>query len=506
MAVDPTRPDLILAVVGTGVMGRGIAQVGAQAGVRTLLYDSRMGAAQDAKDHIVRQLARLVEKGRLDADAVAQAGANLIVCDSPAALSSCDAIIEAIAEDLHAKRELFRTLEGVVSEDCVLATNTSSLSVTAIAAACRRPERVAGFHFFNPVPLMKVVEVVDGLLTAPRIGEFLSELAVRFGHQPVRAKDTPGFIVNHAGRAYGTEALRILGEGIAEFHDVDRILRDCAGFRMGPFELLDLTGLDVSHPVMESIYHQYYEEPRYRPSPIAAQRVNAGLFGRKSGRGFYGYEGGKQEEIPAEPAPAAQPAGVWVSRTGLGTNLTELLRKLGAHIDRGVRPAAQSLCLVAPLGGDATTTALEEELDPARTLAVDCLLSTDKRRTLMTTPVTTAAMRVAAHGLLASDGIPVTVIHDSPGFVAQRVVAQVVNIACDIAQQRIASPADIDAAVMLGLGYPRGPITWGDAIGAPRILAILEALRGFYGDPRYRASPWLKRRARLGVSLLTPET
>jgi 3-hydroxybutyryl-CoA dehydrogenase len=321
----------------------------------------------------------------------------------------------------------------------------------------------------------------------------------------VHAKDTPGFIVNHAGRGYGTEALRILGEGVAEFHEIDRILRDCAGFRLGPFELLDLTGLDVSHPVMESIYRQYYEEPRFRPSPIAAQRVHARLLGRKSGRGFYRHENGRQEEIPEPPAPSAQPASVWVSRSGLGARLTELLRELGAHIDRGVRPAAQSLCLVAPLGDDATTTALEEKLDPARTLAVDCLFPVEKRRTLMTTPMTTPEMRAAAHGLLAGDGVPVTVIRDSPGFVAQRTIAQIVNIACDIAQQRIASPADIDAAVTLGLGYPQGPLAWGDAIGPGRILGILESLHDFYADPRYRASPWLKRRARLGVSLLTRE-
>ncbi len=194
-----------------------------------------------------------------------------------------------------------------------------------------------------------------------------------------------------------------------------------------------------------------------------------------------------------------------MNRAGLGAKLVELLRKLGAHIDRGARPAAQSLCLVAPLGWDATTTAIEEELDPTRTLAVDCLFAPDKRRTLMITPVTTPAMSAAAHGLLASDGVPVSVIRDSPGFVAQRVIAQIVNIACDIAQQRIASPADIDAAVTLGLAYPRGPLAWGDAIGPAKILAILEALHDFYADPRYRASPWLKRRARLGVSLLTAE-
>ncbi len=505
MPIDVSRPDLTLAVIGTGVMGRGIAQIAAQAGIRTLLHDSRPGAAREAKDTLLQQLSRLAEKGRLDRDAVARAEASLVVADSLAALSPCHIVIEAIVENLDAKRELFHALETIVAEDCLLATNTSSLSVTAIAAACKRPERVGGFHFFNPVPLMKVVEVVDGLLTAPWVGEALTALALRCGHTPVRAKDTPGFIVNHAGRGYGTEALRILGEGIAEFHDVDRILRDCAGFRMGPFELFDLTGLDVSHPVMESIYRQYYEEPRFRPSPVTGQRLNAGLLGRKSGRGFYRHENGRQEEIAEPPAPAARPAGVWVSRAGLGAKLVELLRKLGAHIDRGARPAAQSLCLVAPLGWDATTTAIEEELDPTRTLAVDCLFAPDKRRTLMTTPVTTAAMRAAAHGLLASDGVPVSVIGDSPGFVAQRVIAQIVNIACDISQQRIASPADIDAAVVLGLAYPRGPLAWGDAIGPASVLAILEALHDFYGDPRYRASPWLKRRARLGVSLLTAE-
>ena len=506
MAADASRPDLALAIVGTGVMGRGIAQVAAQAGVTALLYDNRPGAAPQARSHVVEQLARLVDKGRVDSEAARRAESKLVVCDSLQGLSSCHAVIEAIAEDLEAKRELFRALETVVREDCFLATNTSSLSVTAIASACRRPARVGGFHFFNPVPLMKVVEIVDGQLTAPAFGDFFGALATRFGHKPVRAKDTPGFIVNHAGRAYGTEALRIVGEGVAEVHEIDRILTNCAGFRMGPFELLDLTGLDVSHPVMESIYHQYYEEPRFRPSPLAARRVAAGLFGRKSGRGFYGYEGGKKEEIPEEPAPSARPAGVWVSREGLHAKLTELLRRLGAHIDRGVRPAAQSLCLVAPLGGDATSAAIDEELDPTRTLAVDCLFSFERRRTLMTTPLTTPAMRAAAYGLLSSDGVPVTVIRDSPGFVAQRVVAQIVNIACDIAQQRIASPADIDAAVTLGLGYPQGPLAWGDAIGARTILAILEALLAFYGDPRYRASPWLKRRALLGVSLLTEET
>src|SRR5258708_11839266 len=458
MPLAVSRPDLELAVVGAGVMGRGIAQIAAEAGSRVVVEDKRGGAAGDAKESVSGQLARLAEKGRLDRDAVARAKANLVIADSLAALSACPIVIEAVVEDLKAKRELFAALEAIVAEDCLMASNTSSFSITAIAAACKRRERVAGFHFFNPVPLMKVVEVVDGLLTAPWVGEALAGLALRFGHRPVRAKDTPGFIVNHAGRGYGTEALRIFGEGIAEFHEIDRILRDCAGFRLGPFELFDLTGLDVSHPVMESIYRQYYEEPRYRPSPLTGQRVNAALFGRNSGSGFYRYEEGGKKEIPEPTAPAARPRRVWISPIDLGVELSRCVANLDVEIDSGRRPWRESLCLVAPIGDDATSMAIELELDPARTVAVDCLFGLDKRRTLMTTPVTSAQMRDAAHGLFAGDGVPVSIIHDSPGFVAQRVIAQIVNIACDIAQQRIASPADVDLAVTLGLGYPQGPL------------------------------------------------
>ncbi len=500
-------PDFTLGVVGAGLMGGGIAQVAARAGVRTLLFDSREGAAEKAKQNIEVSLTKLVDKGKITADAVAATLASLQPVSLLAELAGCDAVIEAVIEDLEAKKQLFADLERIVTANCVLATNTSSLSVTAIAAACQLPGRVAGFHFFSPVPLMKVVEVIVGARTEKRSAVILTALATSMGHTPVRAKDTPGFIVNHAGRGYGTEALRILAENVAEFHTVDAILRDGAGFRMGPFELMDLTGLDVSQPVMESIYHQYYEEPRFRPSPLLLQRKLAGLLGRKSGEGFYKYVNGVMQPVERAAASATKPASVWVSRAqpDLHDAVSALLVKLGASIEAGDQPGKHALCLITPVGEDATTCALREGLDPARTMAIDAMFGMATHRTLMTTPVTTAATRNAALGLFQADGTPASIIRDSAGLVAQRVVAHIVNVACDMAQQGVATPADIDRAVTLGLGYRLGPLEMGDALGPARILAILAAMQAFYGDPRYRPSPWLVRRARLGISLTTAD-
>ena len=502
--LDVHRSDLVAAVAGSGTMGRGIVQVLAQCGVRTLVFDAKAGAAQAAKDSIAQALSRLAEKGRLQQSDVAATLARIEVVGELQALASAHVVIEAIVEQLEPKRELFRALEAIVREDCILASNTSSLSVTAMAAACRKPGRVAGYHFFNPVPVMKIVEVVAGELTEPWVTDALTALAKRYGHTPVRCKDTPGFVVNHAGRGFIPEALRVLAEGIADFASIDRILTGAAGFRLGPFGLMDLVGLDVNQSVHKSLFEQYFQEPKYRPSYLLEPRVAAGLLGRKSGRGWYAYgKDGVADKVPEQPLPEGKAGPVWVASNAPA--LKELLAKLGAAVESGAKPSADAVCFVAPLGQDATTTALQLQIDPARTVAVDPLYGFAKRRTLMTTPVTRPEARDAAHALLASDGVPVSVIHDSAGFVAQRVVAHIVNVGCDIAQQRIASPADLDSAVMLGLGYPRGPLAMGDAIGAAKLLTVLEAMHSFYQDPRYRPSPWLKRRARLGVSLLTAE-
>ncbi|HYE70144.1 MAG TPA: 3-hydroxyacyl-CoA dehydrogenase [Aquabacterium sp.] len=496
-------------VVGAGAMGRGIAQMAAQAGSIVKLHDTQPEAVAKAVAELGGQWDRLQEKGRMDPEAVSACKRRLVVAPSLQELADCDLVVEAVVERLDVKQGLFAQLEAVVGADAVLATNTSSLSVTAIASKLKRPQRFAGYHFFNPVPLMKVVEVVAGLKTDPGICQGLAAYARQMGHTPVQAQDTPGFIVNHAGRGYGTEALRIVGEGVADFATIDRILKDQVGFKLGPFELMDLTALDVSHPVMESVYRQYYDEPRFRPSVITAQRLAAGVVGRKSGEGFYRYVDGKAQ-VPAEPAPPRvdEMPPVWVStRAARRQELYQLLKDLGAKIETGQSPSINALTLVAPLGFDVTTVAVVERLDPARTVGIDMLVEdgASKRRVLATNPATRADMRDAAHALFARDGKAVSVIRDSGGFVTQRVVATIVNIAADICQQRICTPADLETAVTLGLGYPLGPLAMGDRWGPANVLEVLFNMQTVYGDPRYRPSPWLRRRGAIGLSLLQEE-
>ena len=496
-------------IVGAGAMGRGIAQIAAQAGSQVHLFDVNAAAVQQAHAAVLAQWDKLLEKGRIDAAQHQAYKASLQPAATLADLAPCDLVIEAAIERLDIKCKLFADLEDIVGPDAVLATNTSSLSVTAIGAGLKRPQRLAGYHFFNPVPLMKVVEVIAGLKTDPAVCVGLSAYAREMGHTPVQAQDTPGFIVNHAGRAYGTEALRIVGEGVADFATIDRILKDQVGFKLGPFELMDLTALDVSHPVMESVYHQYYEEDRYRPSVITAQRLAGGVLGRKTGEGFYKYADGLMLQTPEAPAPVVQDMPpVWVSpRASRRAELLQLLKDLGARIETGASPSSTAITFVAPLGFDITTVAVVERLDPARTIGIDMLIddAATKRRVLATNPATRTDIRYAAHALMARDGKAVSVIRDSGGFVTQRVVASIVNIAADICQQRICTPGDLEKAVTLGLGYPLGPLAMGDRYGPTNVLEVLFNMQTVYGDQRYRPSPWLRRRGAIGLSLMHEE-
>jgi 3-hydroxybutyryl-CoA dehydrogenase len=508
MTFDAKRPDLTIGVIGTGAMGRGIVQVAAAGGINVLMTDSRPGAAQEAREFIEKMLARAAEKGGMSKDDVAAAVNRIRIVGSPADMKACHVVVEAIVENLEAKRQLFAELETIVAPDCILATNTSSLSVTTIAAKLKTPQRFAGMHFFNPVPLMRLVEVIDGLLTENWVSEALMTIGRRMTREPVRLTDAPGFLVNQVGRGFTLEASHLVYEGVASFADVDRVMRDVGGFRMGPFELMELTGLDVTQPASELIYDQFFQEPRYRPNLIMRSRYEAGVLGRKTKKGFYDYDAEMKPIVPPEaPAPAAYPGHVWVSPAEPHGHavLSEMLRKMGAALETGPRPSANALILVTPIGEDATACAVDQELDPKRTVAVDTLFPMAKRRTIMGTPLTDHVYRNAARGLLASDGVPVTVCRDSPGFIAQRIVAMIVNIGCSIAQSRTAQPADIDKAVTLGLNYPNGPFKFGDLLGAERVHRVLASMYRIYGDPRYRPNIWLTRRAKLGVSLSTPE-
>ncbi|SEP52986.1 3-hydroxyacyl-CoA dehydrogenase [Amycolatopsis saalfeldensis] len=488
-------------VIGTGVMGRGIVQLAATGGVTVELADVRADAVQAAIEYVSGMLDRLESKGRLTAEQARAAKGRLVPVAAPAApADGVDLVIEAVREDLETKRALFADLERVCAPETVFATNTSSLSVTEIAAGLADPARMIGLHFFNPVPLMRLVEVVPGVRTHPWLPGEALELVRGWGHEPVLARDAPGFLVNHAGRGLNTEALQILSESVAEPVDVDRIARDVLGLKLGPFELLDLTGLDVSHAVLESIWSGFHSEPRLRPSWLTRPRVAAGLFGRKNGEGFYRYVDGKQE-APAEPAaPPVPDMPVFTSDERLG----RLLAAAGVQVVSDAYPDA---VLLLTLRGESTVEAAAREGLPAdRVCGVDALGAYERRFTLSVHPGLDPAAGRAAWGALAGTGLPVTIVRDGPAPIAQRLLASIVNTACYLADQGLAVPADIDTAVRLGLGYPRGPLEWGDLVGPDKVLRVLTGLAESTGDPRYRPSGWLTERVALGLPLTATGT
>ena len=301
-----SNPPLIVGVVGAGAMGRGIAQVAAAAGHRVLLSDARPEVVDRARDTIRSGLARDVAKGRVDqprADALLARIENVGATTSGlGAFAECGLVIEAVAEDLGVKRALFTALEDVVAREAILATNTSSLSVAAIGATTTHADRVVGMHFFNPAPLMALVEIVPAITTAPEITERTRALATAWGKTTVVATDTPGFIVNRVARPFYGEALRMLEEGIADVATIDWALREVGGFRMGPFELMDLIGNDVNFAVTTSVFEGFFYDPRYRPSLVQRRLVDAGLLGRKRERGYYDYRAGAVAPDPVRDA------------------------------------------------------------------------------------------------------------------------------------------------------------------------------------------------------------
>ncbi|MFC9860456.1 MULTISPECIES: 3-hydroxyacyl-CoA dehydrogenase [unclassified Streptomyces] len=500
-------------IVGAGAMGRGIAQWAASAGHTVELSDVRAQAVTDALDFVTSMLERAVAKGRMSAEDRAAAVARLVPLDDPwAAGEDVELVIEAVREDLATKSEVFGKLERALPASALFATNTSSLSVTRIAATLQDPSRLAGLHFFNPVPLMRIVEVVPGAATRPEIPPALTALVESCGHRAVTVADTPGFLVNHAGRGLVTEALALLEESVADPAGIDRIARDVLGLRMGPFELMDLTGLDVTAAVIDSIWQGFRYEDRLRPSYLTPNRVAAGLHGRKTGQGWFAYGPGVPATDPEAPVTgeADRPVHI-VGACERATALRAALTAAGAVVEAGPEPSADAVVLVPVWGTTVAGAVAAHALPAARTFGVDPLPPVGRRRVLAVTAASDPAAARDARAVLAraADGAEpyaVSVVRDTAGSVAQRLLASVVSVAASIAERGLATPADIDLAVTTGLGYPVGPLAWGERIGAGRMLELSRSLYATTGDPRHRPTRWVTERAQLGLALTDPGT
>jgi 3-hydroxybutyryl-CoA dehydrogenase len=481
-----------LGVVGSGAMGAGIAQVGLTSGMAVILYDLDAKALAKAKTSILERIARLVEKGQLNEGFTADAEARLTLAASIADFAPAQAVVEAIVERLEPKRALFAELEAVVAPDAVLATNTSSLSVAAIGATCTHKERVCGLHFFNPVPVMKLVEVIPTPNTNEATTAAMVEMVERFGKTSVLVKDGPGFLVNLQGRAYPTEALHIVGEGVADPATVDRIMRDAAGFRMGPFELMDLTGIDVNFQASTVIYERYQHDPRLKTTTLHELMNNAGRYGRKTGQGFHDYTG---EPAPPPAAPAAVSSTEFRGRVAQEASGFDVLRA-----DHGLIDDPAGVTLISPVGEDVATVAARLGLDTARTVAIDFTCLASRHVTVMASFGGAGAVKQVADWL-KSRGLRVEIVGDSPGFVVQRILAMIANLGCEIAQIGVSTPEDVDVAMKLAQNYPRGPLEWADHLGPAHVHAVLTGLQGVTGSDRYRPSLWLRRRAQLNRSI-----
>jgi 3-hydroxybutyryl-CoA dehydrogenase len=444
-------------------MGAGIAQVACLGGFDTALHDPIPDALERGAEQLRGALRKGAERGRWSEADAAAAEQRLQVAPALDDLAGCELVVEAAPEDLELKRELFARLAEVCGGEPILATNTSSLSVTAIAAGVPEPARVVGMHFFNPPALMKLVEVVAGEESGEPALAATEEVARRMGRTPVRAADQIGFVANRCARPYSLEALRLLGARIADHEQIDRICRLGGGFRLGPFELTDLVGIDVNLEVAKSFWEQSFHEPRWQPHPIQAKMIASGRLGRKSGRGYYDYSDG--EHRPADPdQPPAEPA------------------KPPARL---VELTGGSLSRLAP-GEDAVGYLALPDLEAATLVELT--------RSASTSDSTAAAAEAHLRGL----GKHVEWVGDAPGLVLGRIVSQLVNEAHFALDAGVASAADIDTAMRLGFNYPRGPFEWAEAIGAARVLALLDGLRDELGEERYRAAPSLRRAAASG--------
>lgn len=482
-----------VAVIGAGTMGAGIAQVAAAAGHEVRLLDTAAGAAERAIASITERLQRSAAKGKLAAADAEATAARLRPVDGVDDLAGSALVIEAIVEDLNVKAELFRQLERICGPDAILASNTSSLSITDIAATLQHPGRVAGLHFFNPAPVLPLVEVIAGEKTDPDVIETLVDTASAWGKTPVRATSTPGFIVNRVARPFYAEAFRLLERGVLDPATIDALLRESGGFRMGPCELTDLIGQDVNAAVTRSVWEAFGRDPRFEPSSFQNALVAEGRLGRKTGRGIN--EADARPEPSTAPGEPTLPAAIIADRQDATGGPAKKLVAFAQQAEPTEGWEIDSGDVVLRLT-DGRTAAQHTGGGPKVVMLVDLALDfgSATRVGLAPPPQATRSQIDGAVALLQSLGFVVTIVPDTPGLVVGRTVAMLAAFAADAVDARVATSADVDTAMRLGVNYPRGPYEWGAALGWGWVVGVLDALAAAEDPVRYRVSPELRAR------------
>jgi 3-hydroxybutyryl-CoA dehydrogenase len=526
---SPPELPRALGVVGAGTMGAGIAQLSCLAGIDTYLHDPFPEALERGGEHVHRGLLRGVERARWPEEVAAEAEARLVLASTLEELSPCELVIEAAPERLDLKRELFERLSEVCRPDTIFGTNTSSILVSSLASAAAQPENVVGMHFFNPPPAMRLLEVIAATQTGERALGMASAVGEAMGKRVIVASDGPGFLVNRCGRPFGAEALRLLQERVATHEQIDRVCRLGGGFRMGPFELADLVGIDVGFEVAKSFDAQSFGEPRWRPSPLQARMVASGRLGRKTGAGWYEYAEGEPHRPDDPPPPEAGGGeGVKIAIDGASELAAELRQRAlasgfdarepgdfggedepGLVIDASVPSTISDLGVLDPDSDRRVPTALLcadttlHARGEAGAVGFHLLppLEHVKLVELTRLPSTPDESCVAFEQLFSKLGMHAEWVGDAPGLVLGRIVCQLVNEAAFAVGEGAGDPDDVDAGVTLGLNHPRGPVEWGRRIGLDHVLATVDGLFDELRDPRYRAAPLLRRAAAAGSDL-----
>jgi 3-hydroxybutyryl-CoA dehydrogenase len=482
-------------VIGAGIMGSGITQVAAQAGHEVLLFDQKEGAAHQAIDKIQTLFASLIKKEKITAQAAQASISRIKVISSLAEAKDVSLVIEAILEKLDVKRALFQELEGVVDTNCILASNTSSISVTAIANGLQHPERLVGMHFFNPVPLMKLVEVVSGLQTSSDVGQAIFDLSLHWGKTPVHAKSTPGFIVNRIARPFYAEALAMSQEQMADIAVIDVCIKS-VGFKMGPFELMDLIGNDTNFSVTSSVYEAFFFDSRFRPSIVQKELVDGGLFGRKSGRGFYDYS----DQAVKPPLPSFDASRLNLQDPivlhGQGAIVSQWSEKL-VQLNIPFTQKNQSDWIGLEVGKNQLrqTQGNTASSYGSHVALFDQILSTPNSHFLAwsISDQASTSWQTQAPSWLAHLGYGPLRVKDMPGLIVARTIAMLINEAADTVNQGVCTKEASNQAMRLGVNYPAGPFEWLDTWSSTSVIKILDGLDHHYKGERYRASPLLRQ-------------